>query len=84
MDGPHPDIEKEGQPYLAKARIGLLDPILEAVRIKGAHVAREHNVDEVADRLALLLRPGMHQDHSYDGKQKRYLGNAGRACSRPQ
>lgn len=63
MDGARSDVETERKTDLAKSGIDILDPVLEAVWIEGAHVPNEDKVDEIADRFPLLFRPGMHEDH---------------------
>jgi hypothetical protein len=63
MNGPGTDLEDQRQAHFPEARIGLLDPILEAIGIKGAHVSRKDEMDEVSDRLPLLFGSRMHLDH---------------------
>ena len=44
--------------------IDLFDPIFKAFRVEGSHVPGQDVMDEGADCFALLLGPGMHQDHA--------------------
>lgn len=52
--------ELKRQPDLAKFRVEVLDPIFESLRRERSHVAEEDDVQELADRLALLLADRMH------------------------
>ena len=63
MNRARPDLEKKSQSHFTKPGVDFLDPVLEAFRVEGAHVARQDRVHQAADGFALLLRPGMHQDH---------------------
>ena len=64
VDRSIPDLEGQGQSHFPKSGIDFLDPILEAVRVEGSHVPGQDGMNEVANSLSLLLRPGMHQDHN--------------------
>ena len=58
----NPEEKRQSDP--AKPGINVLDPLLEALRIEGAHIAGQDRVNELADCFALLLGAGMHQDHA--------------------
>jgi hypothetical protein len=79
VNGAGPYFKDQGESDLAEAGVHFLDPVLETLGRKCAHVPAEDEVDEIADGFALLFRARMHLDHGHVLSRS---GTGGRAVPR--
>jgi hypothetical protein len=60
VNDPLANLELQSESYFPKLRVGVFDPMPKSVRREGGHVAGENNVNQLANRFALLFGVRMH------------------------